>query len=153
MAVRHPLILCPFCLQRAYIYVYLCSMMRQVEQTTLFDMPPMEAKPVKRRKRVTGEAVCTPPQNRSERLEQRNRLIVLRYHYWCEIVRRRTDDVIAILSAREFFVEERTIWNAILAQGDYLKELNEVCALRSATCVRSILVLSGRGFCFLYKIV
>lgn len=88
----------------------------------LFDLPPVEGQP-KRRKRYSGEALCPRPQSRAERVEERNKMLVLRYYYWTEVKRRRTDDVIDILSCQEFYVERRTIWNAILDYGEYLSEL------------------------------
>lgn len=89
----------------------------------LFDLPPVEEATPKRRKRYTGEPPCARSLSRAERVEERNRMMVLRYYYWTEVKRRRTDDVIDILSSKEFFVEQRTIWNAILDYGDYLSEL------------------------------
>lgn len=99
-------------------------MMKQVEQTTLFDMP--EAKPFRRKRIFTSEAIAKRAASRKAHLSERNRFIALRYYYWTEIIRRRTDDVMSILSMQEFFVDEQTIWNIILSQGDYLKEMNEV---------------------------
>lgn len=61
--------------------------------------------------------------SRSERLKKRNRLIAARYYYWTEIERRRLDDTVRILSDREFFVEERTISNALLSEDAYYREL------------------------------
>lgn len=50
-------------------------------------------------------------------------MMVLRYYYWTEVRRRRADDVLQILSDKEFFVDSRTIWNALLDHGDYLTQL------------------------------
>lgn len=54
--------------------------------------------------------------NRKQRrklIEQRNRKICERFHYWSEVKRRRTDDVMRILSEEEFFLSETTIWNIV----------------------------------------
>lgn len=61
--------------------------------------------------------------SRRERINYRNRVLVARYYYWTEIKRRRFDDVMMILSEKEFFVEDRTISNALLVFDDYLSEL------------------------------
>lgn len=60
---------------------------------------------------------------RRRRVQQRNRLLTTRYYYWTELCRRREDDVRKILCDREFFVEERTVGNALLLECDYLGEL------------------------------
>lgn len=60
---------------------------------------------------------------RPRRLLERNRVLVARYYYWTELKRRRPDDVQQILIDQEFFIDSRTIWNALLAQGDYLSQL------------------------------
>lgn len=46
-----------------------------------------------------------------------------RKYYWEEIVRRRTDDVNIILAEEEFFVEERTIQNALMELADFYTDL------------------------------
>lgn len=61
--------------------------------------------------------------NRRIRVEKRNRLMIARFYYWTEIRRRRFDDVMKILSTQEFFVEDRTISNALLDFSGYLDEL------------------------------
>ena len=61
--------------------------------------------------------------SRRLRVNDRNRVLIARYYYWTEIRRRRFDDVMRILSTEEFFVEDRTISNALLDYGDYLDEL------------------------------
>lgn len=58
-----------------------------------------------------------------ERRRQRNRVLTARYYYWTELCRRREDDVRKLLCDNEFFVEERTVANAIADQNDYLAEL------------------------------
>jgi hypothetical protein len=50
-------------------------------------------------------------------------VLTARYYYWTELQRRRFDDVLRILADREFFVEERTITNALLAQDEFLRKL------------------------------
>lgn len=61
--------------------------------------------------------------NRRERLALRNRALVARKYYWEEIMRRRTDDVTVILAENEFFVDERTIQNALMEYADFYTEL------------------------------
>ncbi len=57
---------------------------------------------------------------RRERLRKRNRVVAARYYYWTELHRRREDDVRRLLCDNEFFVEERTVANALADQNDYL---------------------------------
>ena len=73
----------------------------------------------RRRKPLSPSGVTS----RRLRVNKRNRILIARYYYWTEIKRRRFDDVVRILSTEEFFVEDRTISNAILDYDDYLKEL------------------------------
>lgn len=63
------------------------------------------------------------PAPRRERCRRRNRAVAARYYYWTELHRRREDDVRRMLCDNEFFVEERTIANALADQNDYLGEL------------------------------
>lgn len=67
-----------------------------------------------------GREVFRP---RRARLRQRNRAVAARYYYWAELRRRREDDVRRILCDNEFFVEERTIANALVSENDYLGAL------------------------------
>ncbi len=60
---------------------------------------------------------------RRDRLALRNRAMVARKYYWEELMRRRPDDVTAILAEREFFVEDRTIQNALLENADFYNDL------------------------------
>lgn len=60
---------------------------------------------------------------RRARLRQRNRTVAARYYYWTELHRRREDDVRQMLCDNEFFVEERTIANALLDQDEFLTAL------------------------------
>lgn len=64
---------------------------------------------------------CGAP--RRERLDRRDRAAVARYYYWTEIKRRRFDDVLQMISDNEFFVEERTISNALLNNEDLLQRM------------------------------
>lgn len=61
--------------------------------------------------------------DRKERLMLRNRAMVARKYYWEEIMRRRPDDVIVILAEHEFFVDERTIQNALMENADFYTDL------------------------------
>ena len=61
--------------------------------------------------------------SRTDRINARNRVLTARFYYWTELQRHRFDDVLRILADREFFVEERTIQNALLAQDSFLREL------------------------------
>lgn len=60
---------------------------------------------------------------RRELIDIRNRVLVARYYYWSELRRRRFDDVLNILSTREFFVCERTVTNTLNDLDAYLNEL------------------------------
>ncbi len=60
---------------------------------------------------------------RRRRVRQRNRLLAARYYYWTELCRRREDDVRRILCDCEFFIEERTVSNALLLENDFLGAL------------------------------
>lgn len=84
--------------------------------------------PARRRRRARPVSATTGEENVSKRrmrVNSRNRLMIARYYYWTEIRRRRYDDVMSILSEQEFFIEERTISNALLDLEDYLHELYE----------------------------
>lgn len=81
-----------------------------------------------RRRRIRRPVEPTEPTSRRVRVDVRNRTLIARYYYWTEIRRRRFDDVMNILSAQEFFVEERTISNALLDLSDYLDDLYAVKA-------------------------
>lgn len=60
---------------------------------------------------------------RRDRLDKRDRIMAARYYYWTEIKRRRFDDVLKILTDNEFFVEDRTINNTLVAQSEFYNEL------------------------------
>lgn len=68
--------------------------------------------------------------SRSDRINARNRVLTARYYYWTELQRRRFDDVLRLLADREFFVEERTISNTLLAQDEFYRELCRTKATR-----------------------
>lgn len=76
-----------------------------------------------RRRRVRRPLDDSGVTSRALRVNDRNRVLIARYYYWTEVRRRRFDDVMRILSTEEFFVEDRTISNALLDHGDYLDEL------------------------------
>ncbi len=76
-----------------------------------------------KRNRVKSNTVGKIVLSRKDRVNKRNILLVTRYYYWSEIRRLRFDDVLEILSTREFFVEGRTITNALLDYSNYLSEL------------------------------
>jgi len=63
---------------------------------------------------------------RSKRLVAlRNQKMIIRYYYWREIRRTRSDDVFEILSNDEFFLEETTVRRIIRDQLDYFTELKK----------------------------
>ena len=72
-----------------------------------------------KRNRVKNNTVGKIVLSRKDRVNKRNILLVTRYYYWSEIRRLRFDDVLEILSTREFFVESRTITNALLDYSNY----------------------------------
>ena len=49
--------------------------------------------------------------------------LTARYYYWTELERRRFDDVLKILADNEFFVEDRTISNALVAEDEFYNKL------------------------------
>lgn len=77
----------------------------------------------KRRRAQASQTEQGKPSNRTILIEQRNQLLLARYYYWTEIRRVRFDDTIKILTQREFFVEDRTITNALLDLSPYLENL------------------------------
>lgn len=87
------------------------------------DVTPTVPERIRRRRvRMPAESAETLTSRRM-RVNDRNRTLIARYYYWTEIRRRRFDDVMYILSKQEFFVEDRTISNALLDFSDYLDEL------------------------------
>jgi len=66
------------------------------------------------------------PKTRSRPLVQnRNHRIIVRYYYWREIQRRRSDDVIQILSEDEFYLDPITIQRIIRKNLDKFFELKK----------------------------
>jgi hypothetical protein len=53
------------------------------------------------------------PGRSSELIRIRDINLIRRYYFWSEIKRRRLDDVLEILSKKEFFISEQTIWRII----------------------------------------
>lgn len=63
---------------------------------------------------------------RSKRLVAlRNQRMIVRYYYWREIQRRRSDDVFEILSNDEFFLEEITVRRIVRDQLDFFTQLKK----------------------------
>lgn len=86
-----------------------------------YELPLEDTTTLNRTRRILPpEGSCS---SRRERVNCRNRVLVARYYYWTEVRRRRFDDVMLILSEQEFFVEERTISNALLDWDEYLNNL------------------------------
>lgn len=96
--------------------------MSQQLSISFIDLPTPE--PAKHRRLVRstlpGDETIV---SRRDRLDKRNRVLVARYYYWAEIKRRRNDDIYKILSDNEFFVEQRTISNALLDNEEYYLQL------------------------------
>jgi hypothetical protein len=90
-----------------------------MQQKLPFDYESIE----RRRTRPMPASVGSCTSGRRARVARRNRIMVARYYYWTEIRRLRFDDVMRILSDDEFFVEYRTISNALLEHSDYLNDL------------------------------
>ncbi len=87
-----------------------------------FDLPEPQPAKARRQMRTPGRSgldICS----RRERVEQRNRVMIARYYYWTELKRRRFDDVLKILADREFFIDERTVSNAILDNTELFNRL------------------------------
>ena len=74
-----------------------------------------------RRQRVAESRFHT----RQERISERNRLMIMRYYYWTEIRRMRFDDVLRILSDKEFFINERTIQTVIAQDNGIYHSLSD----------------------------
>ena len=91
----------------------------------LFLFADLELEPLKyrTRHRTLAQECDSTITSRADRVNIRNRVLTARYYYWTELQRRRFDDVLRILADREFFVEERTITNALLAQDEFLSQL------------------------------
>lgn len=93
-------------------------------QMELFQIPRVEIEKSGLRRRSRTSAICDQNiTSRADRLKKRNQALVARYYYWSEIKRRRFDDVVAILSDQEFFIEYRTISNALIEFDDFLSDM------------------------------
>lgn len=69
---------------------------------------------------------CKNPKiSRLGRLEKRNKLIVMRYYYYTRLRGYDRRDSLDILSNAEFFVDRRTIVNALAEYADYYNRLRE----------------------------
>lgn len=73
--------------------------------------------------RLATTIIKREARDRRERLAIRDRMLVARKYYWEELMRRRPDDVTAILAEKEFFVDDRTIQNALLRNADFYNDL------------------------------
>lgn len=69
------------------------------------------------------KVAADPLQSRRARVCKRNITMTARYYYWTELKRRRFDDTIRILADREFFVEDRTVTNALMEHDSFFREL------------------------------
>lgn len=97
---------------------YFCDM------DSLFpDMQVTQRPAALRRRAQTRAPEVGGVNSRADRLARRNKLLAARFYYWSEVQRRRFDDVLSILSNCEFFVEYRTISNALVEYSDYLDGL------------------------------
>lgn len=86
-----------------------------------FTMPSLERQEVRRVPRTESPAPVLA--SRHERIVKRNRVMAARYYYWTELKRRRFDDTVRILAENEFFVDERTVTNALMENDGYFREL------------------------------
>lgn len=77
-------------------------------------MPSIEKTGNRRRTRSISRVRNANIISRQDRFDKRNRVLVARDYYWTELKRMRFDDTLNILSNNEFFVEPRTITNALV---------------------------------------
>lgn len=99
--------------------------LEQIEDVNLEQLGVISVKdePLKNRTRMrTGANTVRDYTGRTERIARRNKVLVARWYYWTERKRLRSDDAIELL-CEEFFVEARTVANAILAEDEYFREL------------------------------
>lgn len=63
--------------------------------------------------------------NKTELLQNRNRILTARYYYYFHILRRRPDDIYKLLAATEFFITAETVYRILTAdeQNNYLNDL------------------------------
>ena len=92
-------------------------------QLILFHCPTIEKAGNRRRTRSLPRSGDGNITSRADRIAKRNRLLTARYYYWTELERRRFDDVLKILADNEFFVEDRTISNALVAEDEFYNKL------------------------------
>jgi hypothetical protein len=92
-------------------------------QLILFHYPTIEKAGNRRRTRSLARSGDGNITSRRERIAKRNRILTARYYYWTELERRRFDDVLKILADNEFFVEDRTISNALVAEDEFYNTL------------------------------
>lgn len=90
---------------------------------TEFDFPALERQDTRRLPRTEIPAPVLV--SRHDRVAKRNRVMTARYYYWTEIKRRRFDDTVRLLAENEFFVEERTITNALIENDEFFRELSD----------------------------
>lgn len=82
-----------------------------------------DIKPKRRKnKRRTHTTTRASSEGRAMRIAKRNRVLLARWYYWTECRRLRSDDAIARL-CDEFFVEQRTVENAIISEDAYFRQL------------------------------
>lgn len=125
------LLCCSFCL------FLLCKLLifNNMHQLVLFPVDTSSFDIELRPSKTCRRAKTAPIQDdnitcRRDRLAKRNKTLIARYYYWCEIRRRRYDDVLKILEDKEFFVEYQTLNNALTEYNDYYISLinNKVTA-------------------------
>lgn len=103
---------------------YLCNMGNTSDnQLILFHCPTIDKAGNRRRTRSLPRSGDGNITSRADRIAKRNRLLTARYYYWTELERRRFDDVLKILADNEFFVEDRTISNALVAEDEFYNKL------------------------------
>ncbi|NNV54544.1 transposase [Limnovirga soli] len=61
----------------------------------------------------------------SNLIQLRNEYLIKRYYYWYELERKRTDDVLDILSEKEIFLDRDYILTLIRQNGILLKQLKQ----------------------------
>lgn len=97
--------------------------MERINSPELLYNSTVETTKNRRRRRTVAQSGGETIVSRADRLIKRNRILTARYYYWTELKRRRFDDVLKILSDNEFFVEERTIGNALIEQDEFYKDM------------------------------
>ena len=97
--------------------------MAHINSQELFHCPTIEKAGNRRRTRSLARSGDGNITSRRDRIAKRNRVLTARYYYWTELERRRFDDVLKILADNEFFVEDRTISNALVAEDEFYNTL------------------------------